>query len=723
MEEAVPIARPREEDEDRRAVLHDYWSAIGRRKWLIIEAFAVVVLGTVIATGLMPREYTAHASVIIRNPPSLLGTRERTGIIPEPPSIATRVREVLSMATCEEAARRLAEEDGINLTALQVRDAIEATVPAETEIIRISATAADPWHAQQIAQRVAEAFVDRTKERDTKDLETATREISAAVKSAKKELDKAEKAVLDFKKKHKIVSMSAETSAAVGRAQQFKTQVVQQDVALEEIETRLADIRSRLEAQNARLQSPETMRSSEVVSQLKAQLVSLEVELADAKAKYTRAFPRKIADIEQRISDTKARLSREIENLVTDEGGSLGAQDSLYQALINTETELAAQQARRAALQRLADKYEAELKKIPETEVELAKLERDRQAAENIYFMLKERLAQAAIDEKVQAGSADLLDYAFRPRRYSKPNWALNVSMAILCGLLLGFVAAFVAEYLEDTIRKAEEVQSTTGLRSLGIIPMFDEGEGPLVVTHGPGSVSGEAFRALRANLLARAGDAKCFAIASAGLGEGKSTIAANLAVALAHQGKRVLLVDSDLRRPVLHELFGVDNAFGLTDYLGSDDGLERYVSPTDVPGLSLLTSGPPADSPTELLGSDPMDRLISEARDSFDFALFDTPPCLPVTDASVVSSKVDATIMVVGIGDIGRDAVRRAKEALIGVGAKLFGVVIAKASPADVPVYRDYYARAPTPSEPPEEPLPPVEEEAPGPGEREDLF
>jgi capsular exopolysaccharide synthesis family protein len=211
-----------------------------------------------------------------------------------------------------------------------------------------------------------------------------------------------------------------------------------------------------------------------------------------------------------------------------------------------------------------------------------------------------------------------------------------------------------------------------------------------LVTFSSPTSNIAENFRSIRTTLLLSAADAKprCFVVTSPLAQEGKTSTLSNLAVTFAQAGKRVLIIDADLRKPRLHKIFKIKNVNGLTSYLSAQTDLENLEKPTPIPNLFLINAGPVPPNPVELLGSERMGSLIDEMRKRFDYVLFDSPPVLPVSDAVVLGPRIDAAILVVWGGKTTREALKRAKEKLAMHRIKCAGAIINKVSLED----HDYY-------------------------------
>jgi capsular exopolysaccharide synthesis family protein len=258
----------------------------------------------------------------------------------------------------------------------------------------------------------------------------------------------------------------------------------------------------------------------------------------------------------------------------------------------------------------------------------------------------------------------------------------MQVLLAAAIGLVLALGAAFLLEYLDDTVKSPEDMARTTGLTTLGAITRI-AGESPsekLVTVRHPKSPISEAYRVMRTNLQFSTLDQslKSLVITSPSPMEGKSTTMANLGVVMAQAGKSVILVDSDLRRPMLHKIFGLPNKEGLTDALLQDESmLDGHFQETGIENLRVLTSGPLPPNPSELLGSQRMQHLVKRLEKEADIVLFDTPPALPVTDAAVLATQADGVLMVADAGKTRRSAARQAVEGLRKVGVNLLGFAV----------------------------------------------
>lgn len=288
---------------------------------------------------------------------------------------------------------------------------------------------------------------------------------------------------------------------------------------------------------------------------------------------------------------------------------------------------------------------------------------------------IKARVAQEAISIKIPRTSVEIIDQARPPTAPVKPNVPLYLGLAAIAGLVMGIMLAFFIEYLDTSVKTIDDVERYLGLPVLGVIPQNVE----LLSTVGQDSPHAEAYRVLRANIEFGKKDpqANSITVVSAGAGEGKSTTLFNLAVVCAQNGDKVLVVDSDMRRPTQHKRFGLSNDIGLADLLMNDAKIEDVIQGTNVPNLYFLSSGKLPKIAIGVLKSQKMRDLVQDLKMRYDMVLFDSPPIMGVSDASVLTSEVDFAILVIQYRKYPRAMSARAKQAVENVGGRLIGVVL----------------------------------------------
>ncbi|MCL4861893.1 MAG: polysaccharide biosynthesis tyrosine autokinase [Caldilineaceae bacterium] len=377
-------------------------------------------------------------------------------------------------------------------------------------------------------------------------------------------------------------------------------------------------------------------------------------------------------------------------------GGGQSTQEILARQIAQIEREL--EQAR--------TDYDTLLEQQPENTGAISAATQSIQLKERTYASLLEQYESARIQEALRANSVFIVDAAETPSQPSKPRTELYLALGLIVGLVLGIGLAFLLDSFDSTLHTPGQIEAVTRLPTVGRIPLV---HGRAAIIDVNGTTNGyqahmEAFRRLRVNLLSSVDSEppQSIMVTSADAGEGKSTITANLALAMAKSGRSVVVLDCDLHKPTLHNVFKLSNEFGLTSVLTKQVSVSGVVQKSAIPYVSVITSGPallnPGKSPellhitpsslvgrleqgTELLGTREMAQLIEQLKTQYDVILLDTPALLSVTDAAVLAPLVDSVVLVVATERSQRDAVRAMLELLDSVKVKSIGVVINRES------------------------------------------
>ncbi len=444
------------------------------------------------------------------------------------------------------------------------------------------------------------------------------------------------------------------------------------------ITTYLQVIKSRevLEEVSARLNSPVSGGMIAVSSPEGTQIIDIQVEANE---------PQLAADIANTVGEVFIEQNQERET-------------SRYAASI-TRYEESVEQLRDDRENTMIQINEMGEPETAEGEAALARLQtqlREIEVQHNQNFNDLEalRISQARETNKIVVFQA-----AIENRSPIRPQPRTNATLATTVGALLALGVIFLIEYLDDTVKNPEQVTEVTGLSTLGAIA-FIKGTNPndrLITVHTPRAPVSEAYRVLRTNLNFAAvdGDLKALLVTSSSPSEGKSTTTANLAVVLAQTGKKVCVVDGDLRRPMQHKIFAVTNNHGLTTaLLDAATPVLNHVQAGKMNGLSILTSGPIPPNPAELLNSHRMSKVLEELKTHFDILVFDSPPTLTVADASILSPQVDGCVLVVEGGKTRVDALVDAAERLEKSGSHTLGVVMNQLRSGRSGYYDYYYYR-----------------------------
>ncbi|HKW28306.1 MAG TPA: polysaccharide biosynthesis tyrosine autokinase [Verrucomicrobiae bacterium] len=312
---------------------------------------------------------------------------------------------------------------------------------------------------------------------------------------------------------------------------------------------------------------------------------------------------------------------------------------------------------------------------------------------QDFHRILATKIEAEKIDIQIpKTGMVEIVRRAEPGKDPVRPNKTLNIVLGVVVGLIVGIGLAFFIEYLDTSVKTIDEVERAFQAPVLGVIP---QNVGYLL-EEGPDSQHAEAYRVLRTHFLFSRKDDKLnsIVIISAGMGEGKSTTALNLATVFAQAGQRVVIVDSDLRRPTLHKILRVSNNVGLTNYLLKQNSLEEVIQTTPVPMLDFMASGKLPSSSMSILNSPQMKGLITELKQRYDFVFFDSPPILGVSDAAVLASEVDLAIQVIQYRRYPQPMNIRAKQLIEKAGGDLVGIVLNNITMSQDEGYYYYYSR-----------------------------
>jgi polysaccharide biosynthesis transport protein len=430
-----------------------------------------------------------------------------------------------------------------------------------------------------------------------------------------------------------------------------------------------------------------SLSNDSVLMGLKERMTALQAENANLSAKYGAKNPH-LLEIRSELAEVTDSMKREQSIVIT------RAQEEVNAAKENQDS-----------LQRRLEQEKGSAYMGNSKAVEYSLARREYEANRALYDGLQQRLQEAGIIAGLHSTNIRRIDPADAPDFPSSPRKSVNLTLGLLCGLGIGLLLSFMVEAMDTNIKTIYDIEERLGLPMLGVVPQVDskllspetfirDATSPV-----PGAWSrlAEAYRSLRTTiLLSRAGTPpQVILISSAKPSEGKTSITTLEAIVFALNGARVLLIDSDLRRPSVHLRFRIANKIGLTSVLAGKTPLQDAI--TVVPGLAslhILPAGPVAPMPAELLGSLQMQRLIEGLRANYDFILIDTPPVLTVTDAAVLVSISDGVVLVLRYGQASRNVVARASEILLRSGAHLLGVVL-NAVDLQSSDYAEYYGRA----------------------------
>jgi len=647
-----------------------------RKEVFLAVALLTIVTGTAY-TLMMPKKFTATTQLEVREDamdvdpfyerqanrmgynPFFLMTQEK--IMKSRPVLTEVIRNLNLQkvwgAELNEDKSPVAPELALQILARSLR----VEQDRDTTLMNVSAVSEDPKRAAEIANEVANVYRDRRLFAKRREIQHAIDAMSNEVRKHQERVEEAEAELERIRQERGI--------ALIGRGQ----------------------MGIRVEA--TRLNMLENERSSARVEMLvrKARMDQLEGlegdKLMDAAA-YIVQDPT-LLSIRQQFIDSQVSLQLMLKNGVVGENHPdvlrlKGAVDELQRQLDSALAGLKA--GVKADYEVARQKFEAldeELGRIKTSDIEsegenylpFDRAERNVNVQRDILTALRARITQTGIEVEVPRTTVEIIEEAEAPERPSSPLVVLNIFLSVVLGLLAGTGLAFFVEYLDVSIKTVDEVEKYLGLPVLAVIPQQSR---PLTEA-GQSSGQGEAYRALRTSLalLAREGRQKVFTVISGGVGEGKSTTLFNLAYVCAEQGSKVLIIDSDLRRPVQHKMVGLANRTGMVNVLTDELKIEDVVQETGVPNLWMMTSGRLRRGSLGIMNNSRLRAMLDALKDRYDFVLLDSPPILGVTDAAILASEADGVLLVVQYRKYPKIISLRAKRMIENAGGHLMGAVL----------------------------------------------
>jgi len=713
--------------------LREYWRIIKRRKLIILFTVIVMSIFSFISAilGKPVPIYKTFSTVKIEKTVSYVGVTSVQSLSGASNAMETQTYVIKSYYILELAAKKMGlipadlspdevrqNSKYINIIT-DLQDRVQTEQRGNSDLVDITITANEPKFATNFCNTLTEVY--RTQH--SLDLNRRTIEGKKFIESqfgiSKDKLSKSEEAIRRFREQNKWSSLEGESVYLANQISRLQTLRDQDQIILHKINSAAAALNA---AENMPLTSKMNFYFEEASPPYRAlndRLVNLMMERDALLLTYTDNFPQ-IKAIKSIVHDT-------IESM---------------------KTQLMSQRRNLASNIKIYNQQIAEsnnkFQKLPEKALELTRLDRDAAIGREVYTMLEKRYQEALISEAEKLDEVKIVKPAIEPSSpINPPKTGTNTVLGTILGLILGVVFAFLIETFDTSIGAIEEVEEFLGVHVLGVIPFvsveeiktllsddpdvsLDEDKvrryARLAAHFVPASTLSESYKALRTslNFVCTENDFKTILFTSSSPGEGKTSIVVNLAITMAQIGQKVLLIDGDLRRPVIAKLFGIEQIPGLTDViLGNYEWHNVVKSVTDLmmgrmsideimktPGmdnLHIITSGTYSPSPSEIISSRAIGEFINKIRAEYDMVLIDAPPVLAATDAALWSSRVDGTALVYQVGKVARGALRRSKMSLENLKANVIGVVLnglkAEISPdfGQQDYYYYYYGREKT--------------------------
>ena len=694
----------------------DYWRIIRIRKAIIITVFLITAIIATAVTFILPESYASTARILVESDVSDISMgedRSASQAAYDPFFLQTTYELIQSQAVLSNVVNTLnlnAEwgKKYFNGETLKTTEAIEflkkrmhLDTVRNTKYITVTVYSEDKNDAARLANAIANAYQDyRLQQRQglaSKGIDV----LEARFQMEEEEIQTLQTNVDNLRKTLKISdfdpnSISPTPTLPQEQLQRYNDQQIEGEKLYKQLQTRFAELQA-YSTDKLRDVLP-TVTADSALSGLLDKLHVAEQSYVVLTNDYNPSNSLNVVRVQSEIDE----LNHQIDDRVA---GIMAALDS------EVKSQKAALDAFTTAVEEAKARDQAEyLRGMPYWEKK-----REMERAQDFHKMLAMKIETESLSRAIpKTAMVQITDPATPADTPVKPNKTLNIALGLVFGLVMGIGLAFFIEYLDTSVKTIDDVERAFQAPVLGVIPqnvgfLADEG---IESTHA------EAYRVLRTNLLFSRKDDKLnsLVVVSAGAGEGKSTTALNLATVFAHTGQRVLLVDSDLRRPTLHKMLRVSNNIGLTNYLLKQNTLAEVIQTTSVPLLDFMASGKLPNSSMGVLGSLPMKDMVAELKQRYDFIFFDSPPILGVSDASILASEMDLVLQVIQYRRYPQPMNIRAKQMIEKVGGNFIGIVLNNINVSQdesyyyyTGYYHDYSSRGED-----EQPVPAREQNAP---------
>ena len=682
-------------DETSEMKLHavDYWQVLRNRYGIILLAFFLVFLTAAVITYILPDEYKGTVKFEIRR--ELVDYEAfRTGAKPggsyiPPTFIQTQFEIIKAKETLKGVVEKMNLAEKWNVTPIGAYHILASNLDAReergTDIIHIDYWDKDQNMAADIANEIAAAYQERRKDLEKRRSANALASLEETVKNHKESVEDARIKMLDIAKRYGIVDIQRITGANsrgsdldTGKSTTLFRAILSEAEAkakIKEVETQIATLSKLSGDQLIERAVGLGLRDATINQQYgkyQDMLVAVEAMMNQGRGENHPA----VKTQRKAIAQTRRMLLDGAENV---------------KANLQIQLEMA-QNALKATQDTAKDEKKEAMDEMVNT-VEYVEAKKDYELKKALYEAMLTKHSTDTIDLSMPKTPIVLHENAVAPTNPSRPRHILHLILGAILGLAFGVGLAFLLEYLDTSVKTLDDVEKFLGVPVLAVIPK-DVG-----VLHKQSGLTpdAEAYRILRTNIEfnRKSADANAITVVSGGAGEGKSTTLVNLAYICAQGGYNTLMIDGDLRRPKLHTFFDINNSVGLTNYLTTELMLEDVILQTPVDNLYFMPSGIlPADA-AGILNSRRMSELIADVKNRFDLVLIDSPPILGVSDASVLASEVDLTMVVIQHRKLPRNMLMRVKQLVENVGGHLLGVVLNNVdvrSDSQYQYYTSYY-------------------------------
>lgn len=682
--------------------IQQYWLII-KRRWPFIAAAMLGSIGLSWFVILQQKpQYKANGLLLFKSDriSSLTKAGEKIGdlesLMREGNPLETQAVVIQSEPILQEVidTLNLKDEDGKPLEPESVEIKVEPLVG--TDIINVSYTSEKPRLAAAIVNQVMRSYVDNNVESNRAQVVAAGRFLRQQVPLSRAELEKATEALLQFKNQNQVIQLDEEASAAIQNISKLDEEINQARALLADVSAQETRVASKLDFSANEAVEITSLNQIPGVQEVLTELQKVQTELASQRANYTQEHPfiRKLqsqeaalnALLQQRKSEASGR-QQSISNSRLQIGD---IKQNLVNQLVQLQTQKDGLQQKLATLNNIKGDYQRKLAILPNLEKKQQDLERRLSVAQTDYENLITRQQEIELAEKQTIGNSRIIQAARIPNKTVLSKMTIMLAGGgVFVGLLLGIAAAFTVDLIDRSLKTIKEIEEFFGYTLIGLIPKFESNSKSsdsnlmidnisprIIVNSSPRTMIHEAYQMLQANLkFISHKEVRTIVVTSSVVGEGKSEVSANLAAILAQNGKRVLLVDADMRQPNQHHLWGLINGGGLSNVIVGQDEFIRCRHQVNE-HLSVLSAGVQPPNPSALIDSGRMNTLIQNLLPSYDYIIFDTPPLAGTPDAAVLGKMVDGVLLVARPRVVDSASATAAKSLLERSEANILGII-----------------------------------------------
>jgi len=665
---------PREKD------LRHYLGVLYKRKWAIVLVFVLAVAAAWVWTKRQTPVYRAVASIVIdRNQAQVLSSVREVVQVgggsywAAQDYMATQFEVIKSLDVTRKVLDVLRDQ-GL-LGRLQERmSGVTRDPETDLALMVLSKLDVDPLENSMMVY----LRVDRV-------ILYAHAELDHLVRRLAGGRDEAERAVYDFEKTYNVGTFENKKASIKTKLDELTRKVTELEIRRVELQARLKELKPYENVKDVVGFGVRDLLDDQILRELQQQVVDLRNQKLELSQVYGEKHP-KLASLEPRLKLLEQTLRTQVKARVKSVQRELSQAESTLASLTASAEEVRQEEIR---MNGVWLQYEPLLAK--------------RTAANKFYDTVRNRQTETSLSAQVETNNVRVQDLALRPTAPVRPRPQINLLIGILLGLLGGIGVAFLLELLDNTVKNREDLEEDLGVTFLGVLPSIRSQEfkelsqgsssKELITFLRPRSNVSELSRNIRTNLMFMRPEAPLHTIliTSANPQEGKTTISVNIAISMAVSGKRTLLIDTDLRRPRVHTVFGFKRKKGVTEYLVRGGDLEHYALPTAVENLFVMPAGAVPPNPSELLHSQRFQEMLAELRRRFDFVIFDSPPITAVTDALIVGKMIDGIVLVARAKHTSRSALRFVLRELRNLNISVIGAIL---NDLDLRRRRYYYYR-----------------------------